>query len=255
MASHGGKKTATDGLRDRIVGFERISSDEIEDHPLNWRIHGSEQKAALHGILKEIGKADCLLIYKSERAGGRWVAIDGHLRKNSFRGEWPCVITDLTDEEADKLLLTHDPISAMAHADEELFRQLREQTEFADHAVDVMLDDVEMLDKRWQDADGKQEAESSSQQKDDAAIPEMELKPYEHYDYLLVLCRTSFDWNWLVERLGLQKVNGTNDPRYRKIGLGRAIPADKLIEVLQEADRIIQADKERSRSRKKQSTK
>jgi hypothetical protein len=68
-------------------------------------------------------------------------------------------------------------------------------------------------------------------------IPEMELRPYEHYDYVLVLCRTTFDWNYLVEKLELKRERGTNDDRYEgKVGLGRAIAGERLIALLKKAE-------------------
>lgn len=63
----------------------------------------------MRGILEEIGQAGELLAYHSARAGGKLVLVDGHLRSTEFSGEeWDVAITDLTDEEADKLLVAHD---------------------------------------------------------------------------------------------------------------------------------------------------
>ena len=58
-------------FQDRIIGLERISSDELDDHPGNWRDHTDEQVSALLGVLGEVGIADALLAYRSERNGGR----------------------------------------------------------------------------------------------------------------------------------------------------------------------------------------
>ena len=64
--------------------------------------------------------------------------------------------------------------------------------------------------------------------------PEMELVPFEHYDYLVILADNTMDWEWLCEKLGIEKVNASPITGKRKIGLGRAIKAKKLIEFMQE---------------------
>ena len=38
--------------------------------------------------------------------------------------------------------------------------------------------------------------------------PDMELRPHEHYDYVIVLARTVYEWNRLVELFQLGEVQG-----------------------------------------------
>jgi 3-methyladenine DNA glycosylase Tag len=58
----------------------------------------------------------------------------------------------------------------------------------------------------------------------------MELRPHEHYDYVIVLARNTQDWNRLVELLDLQTV------RHRgRIGAARGLEASRLIELLERA--------------------
>jgi len=79
-------------FQDRIIGLERISSDELDDHPGNWRDHTDEQVSALLGVLGEVGIADALLAYRSERNDGRLTVIDGHLRKGAVPQIWPVMV-------------------------------------------------------------------------------------------------------------------------------------------------------------------
>jgi hypothetical protein len=216
-------------LRDRVVEMKRIPSSELLPHPANPRHHPSEQKAVMKGILDQIGIADVLVVYKSARANNRYVIIDGHMRATDFQADWPCAVTDLTDDEADLLIQAHDQVGQLALTDAQTIRQLKEKAEFDDKSVRMMLDRL-AGDSSNEDEEkgGEQEQE---QEKGRTVVPEMELLPYEHYDYVLVVCRKTFDWTYITAKLGLQRVAGTNDDRYRpKIGLGRAIPADKLIE-------------------------
>jgi DNA modification methylase len=106
------------GWRNRVLGLEYHRPNEILDHPHQWRVHPDKQLAVLRGVLGDIGIAGALLVYQSTRANGALVSIDGHGRKKLEPGcEWPCLMLDLTDTEADVLLETFDPVGAMALVD------------------------------------------------------------------------------------------------------------------------------------------
>lgn len=137
-----GKKKQFDlqDIRNRIVELRYIKAGEIKDHPAQWRKHTDPQRRALQGVLRDIGIADALLVWRSEREGGALCAFDGHLRKGLDPSrEWPVLITDLTDEEADYALATHDPLGAMARADQEALAVLLESVRSEDAAVQEML--------------------------------------------------------------------------------------------------------------------
>lgn len=62
-------------------------------------------------------------------------------------------------------------------------------------------------------------------------IPEMQLQPFEHHDYIMVVFRDSHAWTRACDRLGIGQV-GVSVAGRRKIGLGRVISGDALLEVL-----------------------
>jgi hypothetical protein len=101
-------------IRDRVQELKRVSASELLDHEGNPRSHPIAQRNAFRGILAEIGIAGALLGYYSDRNDGKLTLVDGHMRKAEHAGEWPVLILDLTDQEADKLLAFYDPISGMA---------------------------------------------------------------------------------------------------------------------------------------------
>ena len=68
---------------------------------------------------------------------------------------------------------------------------------------------------------------------DEDGPPTMALQPFEHWDYLVVLCRDVRDWAFLTEKLGIEQVNSSPIPGKKKIGLGRAVPAERLIALLE----------------------
>ena len=111
----------------------------MQDHAANWRLHPAGQQAALAGVLEEIGQAAALLVYHSARQGGLCV-IDGHLRKSlDAEATWPCLVLDVTDEEADLLLATLDPLAAMAERDERALAALLGGLHSDHAAVTAML--------------------------------------------------------------------------------------------------------------------
>lgn len=114
----------TTDIRDRIVDFRRVRSSDLLDNAGNWRTHPKAQRDALRGVLAEVGIAGALVAYCSERNGGALTLIDGHLRKADYDVEWPTLILDVNDAEADVLLATLDPLSALAGRDQEKLDEL-----------------------------------------------------------------------------------------------------------------------------------
>jgi hypothetical protein len=93
---------------------------------------------ALRALLTEVGYADALIA--RELPGGRLQLIDGHLRAETTPDELvPVLVLDVTEEEADKLLATLDPLAAMAESDAERLGALLETVRSDDEAVRELL--------------------------------------------------------------------------------------------------------------------
>jgi DNA modification methylase len=134
-------KGGSSKIRDRIVELRRVRASELVPHARNWRVHTPQQTAALKGLLTEIGFADALL--GRILSDGKIGLIDGHLRKSvAPTMEVPVLIVDLNDEEADKLLLTLDPLASMAEADQEKVMALLETVRTDGHAVASLLERI-----------------------------------------------------------------------------------------------------------------
>ena len=96
------------------------------------------QVDALRGLLDEIGYADALLA--RELPDGRLMLIDGHLRAETTPdAQVPVLVLDLSEEEADKLLLTLDPLAAMAEPDGERIKALLQTVQTNSEAVEELL--------------------------------------------------------------------------------------------------------------------
>jgi DNA modification methylase len=128
-------------IRDRIIELRRVPAHELQANPRNWRQHPAEQVDALAGVLGEIGFAGAELC--RALPDGSLMLIDGHARA-TLAGEQlvPCLVTDLTEGEADLLLATFDPIGAMAKADTAKLDALLREVETGDEAVAKMLEDL-----------------------------------------------------------------------------------------------------------------
>jgi DNA modification methylase len=132
------RKGAAIQIRDRIREFRRVKAKELLPNPKNWRRHSKAQMDALSGLLKEIGYADALLVRQLPE--GKFMLIDGHLRAATTPNTYvPVLVLDVTEEEADKILATLDPLAAMAEADPERLRLLIEAVHTESAGVEELL--------------------------------------------------------------------------------------------------------------------
>ncbi|ANS03301.1 DNA methylase N-4 [uncultured Mediterranean phage uvDeep-CGR2-KM19-C37] len=127
-------------MRDRIKSLRRVAAKDLQANPRNWRTHPPEQADAMRGLLTEIGWADAVL---AREVDGKLQLIDGHLRKDvAPDAKVPVLVLDVDEAEAYKILATHDPIAAMATADEGRLGELLADMSVEDKAVQAMLDDL-----------------------------------------------------------------------------------------------------------------
>ena len=127
-------------IKDRIKEFKRVPASELIPNPKNWRTHPDSQADALKGILAEVGWADACLVMETEDG---LQLIDGHLRAEVAPDSMiPVLVLDVTPEEADKILATHDPLAAMAEANAEKLEALLDEMETDSEAMMAMLDQL-----------------------------------------------------------------------------------------------------------------
>jgi hypothetical protein len=67
------------------------------------------------------------------------------------------------------------------------------------------------------------DAEKEKAKAEEAMVPDMALQPFEHYDYVVLVCQNTFDWTGLVELLGLEKQAVDIGGGRRKIGMCRVV--------------------------------
>jgi ParB-like chromosome segregation protein Spo0J len=125
-------------IRNRIVDHVQVRAGDLVPHPDNFREHPYEQRQALADSYSEVGFARSLLGYR--RGDGRIQLIDGHLRRD-FDPDMQVVVEvlDVTEEEASKLLLTIDPLAALASTN----------AQAASRLVDRVKTSSESLNRLW----------------------------------------------------------------------------------------------------------
>src|SRR6516165_2266868 len=112
-------------IRNRIKGHRRVRAGDLVPHEWNFRLHPEHQRAALQALYEEVGFARSLLAY--ELPDGRLKLLDGHLRRDlDPELEVDVEVLDVTDEEAKVLLLSIDPLAALAQTQEQLHQRLLE---------------------------------------------------------------------------------------------------------------------------------
>lgn len=122
--------------RERLIEVRQMRAGDVLPHPLNPKIHPPSQNEALTGLLEDVGKCDILKAYRSEREGGKLVFFDGHARQGLKPDEvWNIGIYDVTDDEADKLLLTFDPVAQEAQVSQAKMEMLLHRTSSGNAAV------------------------------------------------------------------------------------------------------------------------
>jgi hypothetical protein len=131
-------------IRDRIKELRRVKASDLKPNPRNWRTHPASQRAALEGVLSEIGYADALLARElPESAGGGLELVDGHLRAETTPDqEVPVLVLDVDEAEANKILTTLDPLAALATTDNAQLDSLLRDLETSSAAVEAMLADL-----------------------------------------------------------------------------------------------------------------
>src|SRR5947209_5605684 len=166
-------------VRNRIKAHRRVRAGDLVPHEFNFRAHPELQRAALLALYCQVGFARSLLAY--ELPDGRLKLIDGHLRRDLDPNmEVDVEVLDVDDDEARALLLSLDPLAALAQTQDQIQQRLMELTP---------TDSLE-LQAAWQAA-AEAVAESKLPKRIDS-IPEQFL--------LLVTCRNENQQVELLER-------------------------------------------------------
>jgi len=134
-------------IRNRIKAFRTVTPDEVAPNPRNWRTHPQPQRDALRGLLAQVGIVAPVIAYETPNG---LMLIDGHERM-TVGVPFPCAILDVNEDEANTLLATFDPLTAMAGADAEALDALLRDVSTDSPALTQMLADVAQASNLYTD--------------------------------------------------------------------------------------------------------
>lgn len=214
--------------KNKIVKTGVADPRTLVPNPDNWRLHPEEQGKTLDDALKEIGWIQQVIV--NQTTGH---VVDGHKRLalalEHGEPEVPVVWVNLTVEEEKKALATFDPVGAMAKADMGSYEKLVEGLPTDSIWVRELLKNTSLAAMMELEQDEEKAADAPKD------IPEMELHPFEHYDYLVFMFRNDQDFYKVVEQLGIEQVALTiPNATKQKIGLGRVVDGKILVGMLNE---------------------
>jgi DNA modification methylase len=128
-------------IRNRVKALRNVRAADLAPNPKNWRTHPKAQQDALRGILAEVGYADALLA--RELPDGSLMLVDGHLRAETTPDqEVPVLILDINEAEADKLLLSLDPLAALAETNAQALDALLREVDTGSEGLQQMYADM-----------------------------------------------------------------------------------------------------------------
>lgn len=204
---------------------ERVPIDSLRPHPENRRKHPEESIAAIAASLSAFTQVEPLVVQKSTGyiiAGeGRWLAM-------KRLGYESCDIApyDCTDDVAKRLMLVLNRTAEMSEWDEAVSADIAAMLESGVDEADLRF----LLEDLAREMESGQPLPDATAGEGEPAGPDpMELRPHEHYDYVLVVCNTTNQWHTLLDALGIEP-RAEAAPRGKRVGCGRAITAAKLLE-------------------------
>ena len=190
---------------------------EIKPYKKNAKKHDETQIKNVMQSIKEFGVVQPIVVDRNN------TIIIGHCRYEAMKRlgydqlqeDWVKVV-DLSEEEAEKLRLLDNKLNESEWSLDLLLDSIQ-NIDFSDYMLDWDIKDFEEKEKE--------------KEKREKVFEEMQLKSFEHYDYIVFVFDNQIDWLNMVNEFGLKKVNAGYGT-VKKIGLGRVVKGEKLIERL-----------------------
>ena len=190
---------------------------EIKPYKKNAKKHDETQIKNVMQSIKEFGVVQPIVVDRNN------TIIIGHCRYEAMKRlgydelqeDWVKVV-DLSEEQAEKLRLLDNKLNESEWSLDLLLDSIQ-NIDFSDYMLDWDIKDFEEKEKE--------------KEKREKVFEEMQLKSFEHYDYIVFVFDNQMDWLNMVNEFGLKKVNAGYGT-VKKIGLGRVVKGEKLIERL-----------------------
>lgn len=198
--------------------------DELKHAAKNARVHPPQNLREIMGSMREFGQDVPIVV---NRKTMEVLKGNGRLQAARELGWTHMAVVWVEDDEprAVARALADNAAALSSEWDEEVLGELIGIAAADDADVRGMLGDLEsavghddVLDKIDQLAEPPE-------------VEGLEVRPEEHYDFVLVMSENVHEWNRLCRLLGLEQPEVSRSGRM-KIGVGRAVKAAKLLALL-----------------------
>ena len=198
--------------------------------PNNTRVHSRDNLEQIEASLVRHGQDQPIVVNERTRnvikGNGRLVAA-----RNLGWTHIAVLFVDESDEASVARSISDNYSSDTSYFDSAKTLEMIQVISPDDASLRAMISDLEYSLKGIAEANeaGDEAGSVAVEPSEYPTVDELEIKPYEHYDYILVLADNVHDWNLLCTELGLDYVV---DRRSKIVGLGRAVRARRLIELI-----------------------
>lgn len=203
------------------IKIEYKSLSELKPYDRNPR-NNEESVELVANSIHEFGFKVPIIVDRNN------VIVAGHTRFLAARRlgieNVPCITADD---------LSEDQVRAFRLAD----NKVAERSEWDFGLLDTELLDLEEVgfDMELFGFESFDEEEQEKKKERERNLERMELRAFEHHDYIVFVFDNQMDWLNVVSEFGLKKVNGGYGTT-KKIGLGRVIHGKELLERLKHKD-------------------
>jgi len=201
-----------------------VKTESLKPHPDNPNQHSETQVTMLADLIRTVGWRYPIIV--SKRSG---FIVSGHARLMAAQrlnlDKVPVDFQDYDSDEDELLqLLGDNKLPELAQRDK--FKEAVILDRLRSKNVNTILAGYkpkeldEILKK----------AQSRQQNKQEDVIPEMEIYPHEHYDYIVLFFRNDYDWVNALQIFGVENVKYGASLKNKRIGLGRVIDGARVLQ-------------------------
>jgi hypothetical protein len=159
--------------------------------------------------------------------------VGGHQRFNMLaeRGDKtaPCVVVDLTPEKEKALNITLNNAQVAGEWDPSLLPDVLKDIELETPDLYDSLDMGYLASQIAGEAGTEDDDDALDKSNEEGGPPEMELLPYEHYDYIVLFFKNSQDFMAAADHFQLGKISVPEYVGKKKIGTGRVLDGAKYM--------------------------
>jgi len=208
-------------------------SDLLENHE-NVNVHSSKSIDKIAKSIEEFGFRNPVIIDKNN------IVIAGNGRLEAARrlkiDKIPCIrVDDLTDEQLKAFAIADNRVAEESFFDADFLNSTIEELMSAGANINALgFDDREIQEIKsigiFDDSAEDIEKECKSEY-----VDKMDLMLFEHNDYIVFRFDNINDFVAAVDFFGIKKVDSSLSDKTRKIGLGRVLHSDRIMELISEA--------------------